>query len=231
MRILFVDDSVAQADAFRRSFTASSYSVVTARNIAEARQAAEQAAFDLVIIDYHLGTELGDACLRELRPHVPEHTRFFLYTTASEAFRRHREMGFDGVLLLKGRSSVRSQVDAIARSIARVREQTGRMNCALDARSDLYSAGVTLYALFASRPPFESDDPVALVHAHLALEAPPLDSLLPALPPILSQVVKKLASMSSPSAASARPSCSSCPRPGSPRLGSRVPREARSVPR
>ena len=121
MRILFVDDSAAQADAFRRSFSASSYALVTARNIAEARQAAQQAPFDLVIIDYHLGAELGDECLRELRPHASEHTRFFLYTTDSDAFRRHREMGFDGVLLLKGRSSVRSQVDAIARSIARVR--------------------------------------------------------------------------------------------------------------
>lgn len=121
MRILFVDDSAAQVDAFRRSFVGSGYTLVTARTITEASVAARASTFDIAIIDYHLGSELGDDCLRALRPHATEHTRFFLYTTDSDAFRRHREMGFDGVLLLKGRSSVRTQVDAIARSIARVR--------------------------------------------------------------------------------------------------------------
>lgn len=121
IRILFVDDSPAQVDAFVRAMEGGTYDVVTARSTAEARAAAERKSFDLMIIDYHIGSELGDACLRDLRPHAAEHTRFFLYTTDPDAFRKHRELGFSGVLMLKGRASVRSQVDAIVRSIVRVR--------------------------------------------------------------------------------------------------------------
>ena len=45
----------------------------------------------------------------------------------------------------------------------------------VDARSDLYSLGVTMYHLLAGRPPFEAEDPLALALMHLQETPTPLD--------------------------------------------------------
>jgi len=71
-------------------------------------------------------------------------------------------------------------------------EQTGRTNLEVDYRSDLYSLGVTLYELFSGRTPFQSDDPMTLLHAQIAIMPSPLHFVNPAIPEPISNIVQKL---------------------------------------
>ncbi|HRI63447.1 MAG TPA: protein kinase [Polyangium sp.] len=70
-------------------------------------------------------------------------------------------------------------------------EQTGRTARGLDARTDLYSFGVTMFELLAGRRPFVEADPLALVHAHLAKPVPSLEHMVPGLSPMVARIVER----------------------------------------
>jgi predicted ATPase/signal transduction histidine kinase len=71
-------------------------------------------------------------------------------------------------------------------------EQTGRMNRSVDARSDLYSYGVTLYEMLTGVLPFEASDPMGWVHCHLARQPPPVAQRAPGVPEPVAAIVEKL---------------------------------------
>ncbi|MBE9226142.1 AAA family ATPase [Phormidium sp. LEGE 05292] len=71
-------------------------------------------------------------------------------------------------------------------------EQTGRMNRGIDYRTDFYSLGITFYELLTGQLPFQTNDPMELVHCHLAKQPTPIHELNSAVPLILSEIVGKL---------------------------------------
>jgi predicted ATPase/signal transduction histidine kinase len=73
-------------------------------------------------------------------------------------------------------------------------EQTGRMNRGIDYRSDYYALGVTFYELLTGQLPFRSNDPMELVHSHLAKQPLAVRQLKLNTPLMVSQLVSKLMS-------------------------------------
>ncbi|OUL20816.1 histidine kinase [Nostoc sp. RF31YmG] len=71
-------------------------------------------------------------------------------------------------------------------------EQTGRMNRGIDYRSDFYSLGVTFFELLSGQLPFESHEPMELVHCHIAKLPPFVCDFNRDLPLILGEIVRKL---------------------------------------
>jgi serine/threonine protein kinase len=86
-----------------------------------------------------------------------------------------------------------SPVDGIEGSLPCLApEQTGRMNRAVDYRTDFYALGATFYELLSGQRPFTATDTLELVHCHLARQPRPLRSIVATIPKSLAAIVAKL---------------------------------------
>lgn len=71
-------------------------------------------------------------------------------------------------------------------------EQTGRMNRSVDYRADFYSLGITFYEALIGWVPFQSSDPMELLHCHIAKPPAVPAELNPSVPKPISDIVMKL---------------------------------------
>jgi serine/threonine-protein kinase len=117
----------------------------------------------------------------------------------------HRDIKPDNILLERGSGRALLTDFGIARSVNAVGSATtpgmilGTLQYiapeqadgagAVDGRADLYSLGVTAFYALTGRLPFESAGGAKLLAAHLFEPAPPIASVLPALPARLAEIV------------------------------------------
>ena len=52
-------------------------------------------------------------------------------------------------------------------------EQSGRINREIDHRSDLYALGIIFYEMLTGKLPFSADDPLEIIHLHIAKQPQP----------------------------------------------------------
>ena len=104
-----------------------------------------------------------------------------------------RLMGFGIASRLLRERQAPAPPETIAGSLAYMApEQTGRMNRSVDARSDLYALGVTLYQMLTGCLPFTAADPLEWVHCHIARRPVPPAERLETVPAPVSAIVMKL---------------------------------------
>ncbi|MBF0359792.1 MAG: AAA family ATPase [Oligoflexia bacterium] len=71
-------------------------------------------------------------------------------------------------------------------------EQTGRMNRAIDYRSDFYSLGISFYQMLTGTLPFHSENFLDFVHAHIAKKLPAISESRKDVPEMISLIIEKL---------------------------------------
>jgi len=102
------------------------------------------------------------------------------------------------LLLGFGRAFIKQQTNPVVVNILATNqkytapEQSGRMNWAVDYRTDIYSLGIIFYQMLSGKCPFDSKDSIGLMHNHIAKTATSLSDLEVEIPTVVSRIVDKM---------------------------------------
>jgi serine/threonine protein kinase len=113
---------------------------------------------------------------RDRKRHVVKVLDFGLAKATSEKGGQYELTG-EGKMLGTPQYMAPEQIDNAARA---------------DIRADVYSLGCTFYFLLSGKAPFAGDNLLAILHAHHAKEAAPLNEVRPDVPEALVAVVRKM---------------------------------------
>lgn len=71
-------------------------------------------------------------------------------------------------------------------------EQTGRIKHSVNYTTDLYSLGTIFFECLAGKPPFLFDDPIAIIHSHIAETPALINEINPDIPKVIGKIIALL---------------------------------------
>jgi predicted ATPase/signal transduction histidine kinase len=71
-------------------------------------------------------------------------------------------------------------------------EQTGRIKHSVNYTTDLYSLGTIFFECLAGKPPFLFDDPIAIIHSHIAETPALVNEINPDIPKVIGKIIALL---------------------------------------